>query len=325
LNKKLSITADYFDKKTYDLIKQQDTKWTSTFGVSAPLINEGEISNKGFEFAANYADKAGDFQYNVGFNFATLENKVTYIDENPSSYWAHGDSWRGMLAPFRSTVGQPYYSYWLVKSLGIFQSAAEVTAYNKGGVPIQPNAKAGDLKFEDTNGDGKISDADRTYMGSAFPKVTYGFTAGVNWKNWDFNLFFQGVSGVKLFNAFKESTLNASEQGYNRWDKILDAWSPTNTGSSIPRISTSDANKNFGTISDWYLEKGDYLRLKNLLIGYTFKKVPWDGALRLYFSGENLLTFTKYSGMDPEVGGVGLDGGQYPVSRVISFGAKINF
>lgn len=325
LNNKLSITADYFDKKTFDLIKQQDTKWTNTYGVSAPLINEGEISNKGFEFAANYADKAGEFDYSVGLNFATLKNEVTYIDQNATSYWAHGDSWRGILSPFRSIVGQPYYSYWLITSDGIFQSNAEVTAYNKGGVLIQPNAKAGDLKFLDKNDDGKISDADRTYMGNAFPKLTYGFTANLNWKNWDLSVFFQGVSGVKLFNAFKESTLNGSEQGYNRWDKILEAWSPTNTGSNIPQIRANDPNKNFGTISDWYLENGDYLRLKNLLVGYTFKNVPWSGSLRLYFSGENLLTFTKYSGMDPEVGGVGLDGGQYPVSRALSFGAKINF
>lgn len=325
LNKKLSITSDYFWKKTVDLIKQQDTKWTATYGVSAPLINQGEISNEGFEFAANWSDKAGEFQYNIGFNFATLKNKVTYIDQNPTSIWIHSDSWRGILAPFRSTVGQPYYSYWLIKTAGIFQSTAEVIAYNKGGVLIQPNAKAGDLKFVDMNGDGKIDDADRVYMGAAFPKLTYGFTANVNWKNWDLNLTFHGVSGVKLFNAFKESTLNGAEQGYNRWDKILGAWSPTNTQSNIPQISASDANKNFGTASDWYLENGDYLRLKNLLIGYTFTKTPWNGSLRLYFSGDNLLTFTKYTGMDPEVGGFGLDGGQYPVSRVISFGAKLNF
>jgi TonB-linked SusC/RagA family outer membrane protein len=325
LNKKLNITADYFWKKTYDLIKQQDTKWTNTFGVSAPLINEGEISNQGFEFAANYSDKAGDFEYNVGFNFATLKNEVTYIDQNPNSYWSHGDSWRGILLPFRSIVGQPYYSYWLIKSDGIFQSAAEVTAHAKDGAKIQPDAVAGDLRFIDENKDGKINDQDRVYMGNAFPKVTYGINANVNWKNWDLSLFFQGVGGVKLFNAFKESTLNGAEQGYNRWDKILEAWSPTNTASSIPRISASDPNKNFGTISDWYLENGNYLRLKNLLVGYTFNKVPWTGALRVYFSGENLLTFTKYTGMDPEVGGYGLDGGQYPVSRVFSFGAKINF
>ena len=325
-HKKLSITADYFKKRTYDLIKQQDTEWTNTYGVSAPYINQGEISNEGFELAANYSGKAGEVSYDLGFNMATLKNEVTYIDENPDSYWSHTDSWRGTLSPFRSKVGEPYYSYWLVKSDGIFQSDDEAKAYKSAnGTVIQKNAKAGDLKFIDQNGDGTIDDKDRIYMGNAFPKITYGFSANFTWQNWDMSLFFQGVGGVKLFHAFKESTLNASEQGYNRWNKILDAWSTSNTGSDIPRISASDANKNFGTPSDWYLEDGDYLRLKNLLIGYTFKKTPWDGTLRLYFSGENLLTFTKYTGMDPEVGGYGLDGGQYPVSRVFSFGAKLNF
>ncbi len=325
MKRKLSITADYFWKKTYDLIKQQDTEWTNTYGVSAPYINQGEISNKGFEFATNWSDKKGDFSYDLGFNFATLKNEVTYIDENPDSYWTHSDHWRYTLYPFRSTVGQPYYSYWLIQSDGIFQSQAEITAHSKDGTLIQPNAQPGDLRFVDQNNDGKINDNDRVYMGAAFPKITYGFSASMNWKNWDLSLFFQGVDGVKLFNAFKESTLNAAEQGYNRWDKILDAWSTTNTGSDIPRISASDANKNFGTISDWYLEDGDYLRLKNMTLGYTFHRIPWSGKLRLYVSGENLLTFTKYSGMDPEVGGNGLDAGQYPVSRVISFGAKVNF
>ncbi len=326
LDKKLSLTADYFWKKTFDLIKQQDTEWTNTYGVSAPYINQGEITNQGLEFSANWSDKKGELSYDLGVNFATLKNEVTYIDENPTSYWTHADNWRYSLYPFRSTVGQPYYSYWLVQSDGIFQSDAEVAAHkSSNGTVIQSNAHAGDLRFIDANDDGKIDDNDRVYMGAAFPKITYGFSANLNWRNWDMSLFFQGVGGVKLFNAFKESTLNAAEQGYNRWDKILDAWSTSNPGSDIPRISASDANKNFGTISDWYLEDGDYLRLKNLTVGYTFKNTPWKGNARFYLSGENLLTFTKYSGMDPEVGGFGLDAGQYPVSRVISFGAKVNF
>lgn len=326
INKKLSITADYFWKKTYDLIKQQDTEWTNTYGVDAPYINQGEISNRGLEFSANWADKKGELSYDLGFNFATLKNEVTYIDENPDSYWTHSDHWRYTLYPFRSTVGQPYYSYWLIQSDGIFQSDAEVAAHtSSNGTIIQSKAKAGDLRFVDANDDGKIDDSDRVYMGAAFPKITYGFSANINWRNWDMSLFIQGVGGVKLFNAFKESTLNAAEQGYNRWDKILDAWSTTNTGSDIPRISASDANKNFGTISDWYLEDGDYLRLKTMTVGYTFKSTPWQGKMRVYVSGENLLTFTNYSGMDPEVGGVGLDAGQYPVSRIFSFGAKVNF
>lgn len=325
LNKRLSIVADYFDKKTFDLIKTQDTDWPNSMGYGAPMINQGQIGNSGFEFAATWKDKIGTVGYEIGGNIATLKNRVEYIDANPKAFWSHGDSWRGVLTPYRSEVGQPYYSYWLIQNAGIFQTDAEAAAYvSKDGKRIQPNAKAGDLKFVDENGDGNIDDKDRVFMGSAFPKLTYGFTANLYWKNFDFSVFFQGVSGVKLFNAFKQSTLNGAEQGYNRWNKILDAWSPENTGSNIPRISATDPNKNFQTPSDWYLENGSYMRLKNILVGYTFTKLPWSAGLRVYITADNLFTFTKYTGMDPEVGGVGLDGGQFPVSRVFAVGAKLN-
>jgi TonB-linked SusC/RagA family outer membrane protein len=323
LNNRLTVTADYFDKLTYDLIKRQDTDWTQTFGYDAPQINQGQIRNTGLEFSTSWREQVGEVAYEIGGNFATLKNRVDYIDANPNSVWIHGDAWRGVLVPYRSTVGQPYYSYWLIKNAGIFQSDAEAEAYTGAKGRIQPNAKAGDLKFIDQNGDGKIDDQDRVYMGNAFPKITYGFTANASWKNFDASLFFQGVGGVKLFNAFKQSTLNGTEQGYNRWDRILDAWSPTNTGSEIPIIRANDPNRNFQTNSDWYLENGNYVRLKNLMVGYTFNNLPGNVKLRVYFSGDNLLTFTKYSGMDPEVGGIGFDGGQYPVSRVFSLGVRL--
>ncbi|UAY56972.1 SusC/RagA family TonB-linked outer membrane protein [Arachidicoccus terrestris] len=326
LNNRLAITGDYFNKETFDLIQQQTSGWPSTYGVSAPLINQGKIRNTGFEFSGQWHDKIGQVGYSIGGNIATLKNRVIYIDGNPGSVWTHGDSWRsGLIRPYQSTVGQPYYSYWLIKTDGIFQTDEQAENYVAGnGNRIQPFAKAGDLKFVDNNDDGVIDDNDRVFMGAAFPKLTYAFNFNVSYKKFDLSLFFQGVGGVKLFNAFKESTLNASEQGYNRWDKILDAWSPTNTGSNIPIISASDNNKNFATPSDWYLESGDFLRLKNLSLAYTFT-LPRDIHLKVYFSGDNLLTFTKYSGMDPEVGGIGLDGGQYPVSRVFSFGVNLKF
>lgn len=324
LNKRLSIVADYFDKKTFDLIKTQDTDWPNSMGYGAPMINQGQIGNKGLEFAASWKDRIGKVEYEIGGNLATLKNRVQYIDDNKEAFWAHGDSWRGVLTPYRSVVGQPYYSYWLIKNAGIFQTDEEAAAYSKNNKRIQPNAKAGDLKFVDNNDDGVIDDKDRVFMGSAFPKLTYGFNANLYWNNFDFSVFFQGVSGVKLFHAFKQSTLNGAEQGYNRWDKILDAWSPENPGSNIPRIKATDPNKNFQTPSDWYLENGSYLRLKNILVGYTFKKLPWSAGLRVYITADNLFTITKYTGMDPEVGGVGMDGGQFPVSRVFAVGAKLN-
>ncbi|HVW62788.1 MAG TPA: hypothetical protein VHC48_22205, partial [Puia sp.] len=141
----------------------------------------------------------------------------------------------------------------------------------------------------------------------------------------DASIFLQGVSGVKLFHAFKESTLNGSEQGYNRWDKILNAWSPENPHSNIPIISANDPNKNFSTPSDWYLEDGSYLRVKSIVIGYNFPRFLKNTILRVYLSGDNLITITNYSGMDPEVGGIGFDGGQFPVSRVYAAGVKLTF
>ncbi|GGB25164.1 SusC/RagA family TonB-linked outer membrane protein [Puia dinghuensis] len=325
LKNRLTFTFDYFDKLTFDLIQTQDNNWPNTMGIAPPLVNQGKIRNKGYEFAATWRGDIGKLHYELSGNAATLDNKVEYIDGNPTSFWQHPDAWRGTLAPYRSTVGQPYYSYWLIKTAGIFQSDAEAAAYvNKSGARIQPNAHAGDLKFVDVNNNGVIDDRDRVYMGNAFPKFTYGFTANLFWNHFDLSMFIQGVGGVKLFHAFKESTLNGSEQGYNRWDKILDAWSPTNPKGTIPRISASDPNNNFQTASDWYLESGNYLRVKSLIIGYTFPHLIHSNALRVYISGDNLITITKYSGMDPEVGGIGMDGGQFPVSRTYAVGVKLN-
>ncbi len=325
MKSRLTITADYFDKLTYNLIKRQDSEWTNTYGLGAPLINQGEIGNKGFELAATWKDQLGDLNYEFGGNIATLKNRIKSIDGNPKSAWLDGDSWRGVLSPYRSIVGQSLFTYWLIETDGLFQSDAEAAAYTKDGVMIQPQAKAGDLKFVDANNDGKISDDDRKFMGSAFPDLTYGFNANFEYKGFDMSIFMQGVSGVKLFHAFKESTLNGAEQGYNRWNKILEAWSPENTGASIPRIRANDPNKNFQQPSDFFLENGNYLRVKNVSLGYTFKKMNWNSGLRVFFSGDNLLTFTKYSGMDPEVGGIGFDGGQFPLSRIYSFGLNVKF
>jgi len=325
MKSRLNLTADYFDKKTFDLIGTQQNEWPASYGLGSPIVNQGKISNKGFEVSASWKDKIGELTYELSGNIATLKNRIISIDDNPKSIWLNGDSWRGVLSPYRGEIGQSLYSYYLIETAGLFQSDAEAAAYVKDGKRIQPEAKAGDLKFVDLNNDGQINDSDRKYMGSAFPNFTYGFTTNLNYKNFDLSIFLQGVSGVKLFHAFKESTLNGAEQGYNRWNKILEAWSPENTGGTIPRIRANDPNKNFQQPSDFFLENGNYLRIKNVLLGYTFKKLPWNTNLRVFFSGDNLLTFTKYSGMDPEVGGIGFDGGQFPISRTYSLGVNLKF
>ncbi|HVW61219.1 MAG TPA: SusC/RagA family TonB-linked outer membrane protein, partial [Puia sp.] len=237
LKERLIFTFDYFNKRTYDWIQLRNN-WPATQGVSSPFINQGAVRNTGFEFAATWKGQTGSLIYELSGNIATLKNRVEDIDGTPNGALTDGTTWRGVLNPYRSVIGQPFHAYWLVKTAGIFQSDKEAEDYVGGpsSTRIQPDAKAGDLKFVDKNNDGKIDDQDRVFMGSAIPKLTYGFTANLKYHRFDASIFLQGVSGVKLFHAFKESTLNGSEQGYNRWDKILNAWSPENPHSNIPII-----------------------------------------------------------------------------------------
>jgi hypothetical protein len=219
----------------------------------------------------------------------------------------------------------------VIKTAGIFQSDAEAAAYTKDGNRIQPNAVAGDLKFVDFNNDGKIDDGDRQYVGSAMPKYTFALSGGFNWKGLTFDMMLQGVAGNKIAYVGKQMILSDVEGGFNRVTDILNAWSPTNTGSTIPRLSKNDPNGNFSRPSDYYIENGSYLRLKNVTIGYDLTKAlqtlshfaDRGSTCRVYVSGENLLTLTKYSGMDPEMGGY--DTIKYPVSRVFAFGIKLNY
>ncbi len=329
LKNHLNIVSDYYVKKTKNLIDQIPIAGTA--GIpNEPYGNVGRVQNKGVEFAATYNNQIGDFQYKIGGNIATIDSKV--LDLGTREYIPHSDNVRSVLYPLRSTVGQPWYSFFLIPTNGIFQSDAEAKAYvDKKGTIIQPNAKAGDLKFVDTNGDGKINDNDRVYMGNALPKLTFGISGYASYKGLDFSFQLQGVSGNKIFNGFKLTTLTAAEQGYNMSSAILGAWSTTNKGSNIPRISATDPNQNFGMASDWYLENGSYLRVKNITLGYTiptvlFQKIKMENCkVRFYLSAENLLTITKYSGMDPEVGNNGIDVGSYPISRIITVGVNVNF
>lgn len=338
-NNRLTVGADYFDKRTKDLIQSQTFGWPNYIGLDPKLINLGEIRNRGFELSINWSDQLNkDFSYTVGGNLSVIKNWVKDIgvtDENgEKSAWVHNDSFRQSLYPYRSVEGEPLYSYYLIQTDGIFQSDTEAAAYvDKNGQRIQPNAQAGDLKFVDQNNDGKIDENDRVFMGSYMPKMTYSFMAGFNYKKLSFSMMFQGVARSKAFNASKFVLLNETQGEFNRWDKILDAWSPSNTGSDIPRISKQDSNGNFEQCSDFYLEDASYLRLKNLTIGYDLSDLlhrsaylsDRKSALSVYVSGENLFTITNYSGLDPEVGGKGLDGCKYPVSRVLSFGIKLTY
>ncbi|GHU93162.1 hypothetical protein FACS1894155_12960 [Bacteroidia bacterium] len=301
---------------------------SSVAGVAVnPLGNVGRVQNSGLEFTLGYHEQMkNNIRYYIDANFSLLKSEVKDLGDR--AFLAHSNTIRAMQ-PLQSVVGQPWYSYYLIKTAGIFQNQAEIDAYTftdkNGGVKkIQPNAKPGDLKFVDINNDGIINDNDRDYVGSYTPKFTYGLNAGFTFRNFDLNLLIQGVAGNKIFNGVKVMTY-AAGQGWNMSKDVLDSWA-YNHNSNIPLVSMRDLNGNFSTVSDFFLEDGSYTRIKNLTVGYTFPKLLHStSSFRVYGSAENLMTITGYSGMDPEVGNNGLDGGTYPISRVFSLGFNLTF
>lgn len=347
---RLSLSFDYFDKRTFNLIQEQTMNWPTTIGLDPMLINQGEVRNRGFEVTASWNDRINkNFSYFISGNFSYLKNWVSDIGvknaDGTPGVWTDSDSkFRNIPYTRQTAEGQPLGSFYLIKTAGLFQSDAEVAAWNaehgtwetndkgeKKWVGIQQNAVAGDLKFIDYNNDGKIDDKDRQYCGSATPKTTYAFTLGATYKKLSVSAMFQGVGGAQALYVGKNMTLSDVDGNFNRVKDILNAWSPTNTSSNIPRLSKNDPNSNFSTPSDWYLEDASYLRLKNLTVSYDLTDVlqKWShlkergSRMSVYFSGENLFTITDYSGMDPECGG--WDAMKYPVSRVFSFGVKLTY
>lgn len=303
---------------------------SGTAGVGdAPFENAGSVRNKGFELTLGYHENKAAFRYDISANISSIKNEVLSLGNNYDNI-QHNNSVRGILNPLRTEVGHALYSFYVFETEGIFQSAEEVNAHQgPGGELIQPQAQAGDLRFIDQNGDGRLNEEDRVFKGDAFPDFTYGLNARFEYRGFDLSLFFQGVENVKVFNGLKFSTLKPT-QGYNMLSDIQDAWSPSNPGSDIPRISLNDDNNNFGTVSDWYLEDASYLRLKNLTLGYSVPLPLVDKAgisnLRVYLTATNLFTLTDYTGLDPEViVGNGIDVGRYPQSRSFIAGLNLQF
>ncbi|MBX3252553.1 MAG: TonB-dependent receptor [Chitinophagaceae bacterium] len=333
-NNSLNITIDHFIKKTRDLIEEMPMP--SVAGVaSPPEFNVGDVTNKGWEFIVNYSKKIGNVDFNVGGNLGTFKNKVISIGQ--TAFIAHGDGVNSMN-PLRSTAGQPWHSFFLIDAEGLFRSQKEIDDYtwtdpSSGDVKkIQPNARPGDLKFRDANNDGTINDGDRVYMGAYdVPDFNYGFNLGANWKGFSLSVFLQGVSGSKVFNGVKAMSYTGSK-GWNMSVDVLDSYN-YNPNSNIPNLAVvEDPNGNFSKVSDYFLDRADYMRIKNVHLAYSLpsslvSKVSFlnNTRVRVYVNAENLVTITKYSGFDPEVGSLGIDGGRFPVSRMFSAGMNVSF
>jgi TonB-dependent starch-binding outer membrane protein SusC len=323
-----SLNVNYYNKKTTGILRP--VVIPGYVGVAAnPWDNVADMKNTGFEAELGYHKSLGEFNFSVNANGSTLKNVVTYVAAD-TNFIGGGASFQSMGTITRIQVGQPYNSFWGYKKLGIFQNDQQVQDYkNKNGQLIQPDARPGDFIWADLNGDGKINsgDLDKTFLGSSIPKYTFGFTINMEFKGFDFMAFAQGVAGNKIFQGLRRLDILAS----NYPAIAMSRWTGEGSSTNYPRLISSDPNGNFGNMSEFYLESGDYLRLKVLQLGYTFPANMLSKAgiskLRLYATVENLLTFTNYTGYDPEVGGgvFGIDRGQYPQARTILGGIQLSF
>jgi TonB-linked SusC/RagA family outer membrane protein len=333
-NNALSVNADYFIKKTEDMILLVDPP--STAGVSTGMYkNMGNARDAGIELGINYNGRIGkDFTFGIGATATHVKNKLIELEEGRYEVVSSANiNVRSTLNPIVTRTGNPIYSYNVIKTDGIFQSQTEIENYKgKDGTKIQPNAQPGDRKFIDKNGDGVINNNDREIVGSPFPDFSYGLSLNASYKGFDLNVFAQGVQGNKLFNALKYTNMNPSiGTNYNMLSGILNAWTPQNTNTDVTRIISTDNNGNYGNTSDWYIENGSYLRIKNITLGYTLPALLTNrahiGAVRFYVTATNLFTITNYKGYDPEVGmdELGIDKGRYPQAKNVLLGLNVNF
>ena len=325
LSNALTFNLDYFHKTTVDML--MPALLPSYVGIEQPWTNGGKMLNWGIEADLSYKFRVSSVNFALAGNITYLRNRlIDYGNETGSS---NLDNVQGVGVVSRAQNGEVYPFFYGYKTAGIFQTQAEVDAYvNDKGELIQPNAHPGDVRFVDYNGDGKINDDDRTKIGKGMPDITYSFSLNIEWQGLDLNLFFQGIGGNQVFDATRRPDLSLANQP--AW--ILNRWTGPNTSNTIPRVTEQDPNDNWRS-SDLYIKPGSYLRLKSLQLGYSLPK-KWMQTIhfqkiRVYFSAENLLTFTAYDGYDPEIGSggtsIGIDAGCYPQSRTLSVGANIVF
>lgn len=325
---KLRTNLDYYVKNTIDWLV--DAPITATVGNYAPTVNGGSVRNSGVEFEIAWKDKVAMITYGVSINGAVNKNKVIDI-KNTEKRLQGGQGAFQQNDILIAKVGEPIGSFYGLKTDGIFQNQAQIDAYvNSSGAKIQPNAKPGDFKFVDADGNGVIeSSKDRVILGSPMPKFTGGMNLSLEAYGFDFNAFLYTALGQKIWDATRRYDRNFANYRAD-W---LNRWTGEGTSNEYPRLTTNDANYNMNTPSDFYVKDGSYLRLKTVTLGYTLPKTVTQALkvnrVRLYVSGENMLTITGYKGFDPEIGGGvfgnGIDQGVYPQARTILGGVNVTF
>ncbi|NCD71715.1 SusC/RagA family TonB-linked outer membrane protein [Mucilaginibacter agri] len=313
MEQKITGSVDYFIKKTSGILITPG--YLAVIGEGGTqTFNGGNMQNKGVEVALNYQNDFGtDWKLQLNGNFATFRNKVTYLpSEVLTAYPGNGST--------QTILGHSINSIYGYVAQGLFTSQDEVT-----NSPDQPGKGLGRIRFADLNGDGKIDASDRTFISNGNPDFTYGLNINLSYKNFDLAAFFQGVQGINVYNTYKTYTdFSSLWPGTNWGTRVMDAWSPTNTGSTIPALTLVDRN-NEGRTSTYFLENGSYLKMRNLQIGYNLKSALRSIKVtnaRVYLQGTNLFTIKSksFTATDPEN-----PGGAYPIPVITSIGLDLSF
>lgn len=340
LDNSLLFTANYFIKDTKDMLLSPPS--LGTLGrATVPDQNVGQLRNQGWELEVSYRKSAGNFTFTLSGNATLIKNKITKL-QTPGSFLASERYGRTEQEMTRTFEGSAYGTFYGWRTNGLYQNQGQIDAdpnITKDSRRTEGTIKPGDVRFVDLNNDGMIDDKDRMIIGSPQPKVTYGFNANLAYKGFDLTLFFLGVGGVDIYNADRMQGLDAS-YSFNLYSEATGRWTGEGTSNTIPRVSVNNGNRNYRA-SDLFIEKGDFLRLKNITLGYTIPKRV-VAALRMtqarvYVTGQNVFTLTGYSGLNPELGygnsnraqGIypqqNVDYAQYPQSRTWTVGATISF
>ncbi|CAH1002505.1 TonB-dependent receptor P3 [Neolewinella maritima] len=338
LNNRLNFSMEYYDREVDNLIL--DIPLSPSFGPDGTSVNIGAMRNTGVEFQGQFfSPRSQTFVWNVSANLSTNTNEVLRLAvEDGAIFFGRdevGQGYTGEFDPTITRVGDPVFSFYGFETDGLYQSVDEINAANAldddPSTSFQDNASPGDVRFVDQNGDGRITEQDRVILGSYLPDFTYGLNFTGSLRNFDLSLFLQGSQGNDIYNGFRSLRYQTTRLFNGAPEKFLDAWTPQNTSTDVPRVALTDPNNN-RRMSDRFLEDGSYLRLKNITLGY---RMPFGGDspianLRVYISAQNAITLTGYSGLDPEIGQitgglVGFDAGRYPVARSFLCGLQLGF
>ncbi|WP_298141141.1 TonB-dependent receptor [Flavobacterium sp.] len=346
LDSRLSFNIDLYKKVSEGFLFQVPLPLYLTGGggqyggISAPFSNLGEMENRGYDITVGYATKGGkNFSWNSSLVFSHYKNELTSLVSGLSLITEINTNGYLPVSATNTVVGNPIGLFYGYQTEGIFNSIDDLNA-----APLQfgqtvgtasGQTYLGDYRYKDVNNDGVVDTNDRTFIGNPHPDFTFGFTNNFKYKNFDLSIFLQGSYGNDILNLTRRSGTANSILGQNLFVESANYWTPTNTNTDIPRPINLENNTNYN-ISDRYVEDGSYLRVQNLTFGYN---LPQDlvsvikmSRVRLYASVQNLYTFTKYSGYDPEIGSFnqspllsGIDNGRYPSPRTFSFGVNVEF